>query len=219
MLNADGVDMSSVRHGLAEDCFIYCADDAVVVKSYGEHKSSDILARRNVILTKKSALKVGTESEADMDDITFIDNEVVESDRGMTLYVEDGVTVRDVRYINNCFEYHIPDARQRLIDFYIWDRRGGGNVINVLVKDCEADMRWPRPSTIAGLDENNEFKGVHFENFRLEGRVAKTLAEADVVVEVYSPQDVRRPHVHDVTVDGETWNPGLLVEREARPCR
>jgi hypothetical protein len=201
VLNADGIDLSSVRGGLVEDCFTYAADDAIVVKSYGRYESRDILARRNVVLTKKSALKVGTETEADITNVTFIDNEVIESDRGMSVYVEDGSTIRNVEYLNNRFEYPWPDARQRLVDIYVWNRaNGGGRIENVLIKDCEADVRWPRPSTIIGYDEKNSVSGVHFENFRLAGKLCETLREADLLIDVLPFWDVRRPHVHDVEI-------------------
>lgn len=200
VLNADGVDLSSVRGGLVEDCFIYVADDAIVVKSYGKHQSHDILARNNVILTKKSALKIGTETEADISDVSFVDNEVVESDRGMSVYCEDGSTVRDISYVNNRFEGFYYDARQRLIDIYVWNRaNGGGNIKNVVIRDCEADVKWPRPSTIIGYDENNGVSGVHLENFRLAGKVCENLEDANMLIDVLPFWDVRRAHVRDVT--------------------
>lgn len=200
VLNADGIDLSSVRGGLVEDCFTYVADDAIVVKSYGKYESRDILARRNVILTKKSALKIGTETEADIADVTFIDNEVVESDRGMSVYCEDGSTVRNITYINNRFEGFYYDARQRLVDIYVWNRNnGGGHIENVLIKDCEADVKWPRPSTIMGYDDENGVSGVHFDNFRLEGKVCGSFEDADMLIDVLPFWDVRRAHVRDVT--------------------
>lgn len=203
VLNADGIDLSSVRTGLVEDCFTYVADDAIVVKSYGKYESRDIVARRNVILTKKSALKVGTETEANITNVTFSDNEVIESDRGMSVYCEDGAVVRGVKYLDNRFESHWPDARQRLVDIYVWNRaNGGGRIEDVLIKDCQADVRWPRPSTLIGYDEKNFISAVRFENYRYAGKVCRTLEDADVVIDVLPFWDVRRAHVHNVTFSG-----------------
>lgn len=200
VLNADGIDLSSVRGGLVEDCFTYVADDAIVVKSYGKYESRDIVARRNVILTKKSALKVGTETEANITNVTFSDNEVVESDRGMSVYCEDGAVVRGVKYLDNRFESPWPDARQRLVDIYVWNRaNGGGRIEDVLVKDCEADILWPRPSTIIGYDDKNFVSGVRFENFRLAGKVCENPQDAHMLIEVLPFWDIRRPHVRNVT--------------------
>src|SRR5207247_328568 len=89
VLNADGFDITSCRHAVVEDCFHYCSDDAAVVKSCEGRPVTDVLVKGNILMTKKSALKIGTETEADISDVTFIDNDVVESDRGMTLSCED----------------------------------------------------------------------------------------------------------------------------------
>lgn len=217
VLNTDGFDISSSRNVIVENCFAYTSDDAVVIKSYGDKQASDIIVRGNVLLPKKSALKVGTETEADITNVTFIDNDVIECDRGMSLYVEDGSRLANVSYINNRFESYYPDARRRLLDFYIWDRNGGGRIENVLIKDCQADMKWPRSSTMIGLDGQNAIRGVRFENFRLAGKVCTSLEEADIFVEVYPYEDIRLPHVFDVTFEpkgAQKWNPALLGERE-----
>jgi len=216
VLNTDGFDVSSSRNVTVENCFAYTSDDAVVIKSYGDSETRDVTVRGNVLLPKKSALKVGTETEADIANVTFIDNDVVECDRGMSLYVEDGARVSNVAYINNRFESFYPDARRRLLDFYIWNRKGGGNIENVLIKDCVADTRWPLPSTMIGLDEENAIRGVRFENFTLAGKVCTSLEDADVIVDVYPFEDVRRPHVFDITFEpeGAPWNPALLEKSE-----
>jgi hypothetical protein len=200
VLNTDGFDICSSRRVVLEDSFNYCSDDAAVIKSFGKIRASDITVRRNVFLTKKSALKVGTEGSADITNVAFVDNDVVECDRGMTLAVEDGALYSNIRYINNRFESPYPDARQRLIDFYVWNRSGGGRIQNVLIKDCQADVRWPRSSTLIGYDEKNFISGVRFENYRYAGKVCHTLEEADVVVDVLPFWDIRRPHVHNVTI-------------------
>jgi len=200
VLNTDGFDICSSRHVVLEDSFNYCSDDAAVVKSFPGIKASDIAVKRNVFLTKKSALKVGTESSADVTDVTFAENDVIECDRGMTLAVEDGATCRRIRYINNRFELPYRDARQRLIDFYIWNRSGGGRIQDVLIKDCRADARWPRSSTLIGYDEKNFISGVRFENYCYAGKTCECLEDADVVVDVLPFWDIRRAHVHDVTL-------------------
>ena len=46
-----------------------------------------------------------------MSGITFEDNDVLESDRGMALYVSDGTALSDVRYLNNRFERNHPDSK------------------------------------------------------------------------------------------------------------
>ena len=107
--NADGINPDSSRHILVEDTFFYCGDDAVAIKSTNRNGRFqdvyDITIRNNVMLTKKSALKVGTETHAaEMKDILFENNQVIESDRGMALYARDGTHMHNIRFIGNRFE-------------------------------------------------------------------------------------------------------------------
>jgi polygalacturonase len=81
VLNTDGINPDSSRHVLIEDSFFYCGDDAVAVKSTNRdgrfEDVYDITIRDNIMLTQKSALKVGTETHAaEMRDILFENNQV-----------------------------------------------------------------------------------------------------------------------------------------------
>jgi hypothetical protein len=182
---------------VVEDCFHYTSDDAVVVKSFADRPVADVTVRGNVLLSKKSALKIGTESAADISGVTFADNDVVECDRGMTLASEDGHTIRGTQYINNRFEEPYPDARRRLIDFYTWNRNGGGRIENTLIRDCVADVKWPRPSTL--FPASGPIEGVRFENFVLAGQVCRNLREADLLVDVLPCCDDRRANAREIT--------------------
>jgi hypothetical protein len=209
VLNGDGFDVCSGRDILIEDSFQYVSDDAAVVKSCKDRPVERVTVRGCVFLSKKSALKVGTEADADISDVMFADNDVIEADRGMTLASEDGHIIRNTRYINNRFEMPYPDARTRLIDFYTWNRNGVSSIENTLVKDCVADVRWPRPSTL--FPASGPINGVHFENFVLEGKVCHNLREADVLVDGLPCSDDRRANVRAITFKPGGPHAGNLV--------
>jgi len=211
VLNADGITVDSSQRVRIEDVFNYCADDAACVKVCvaGAPPVSDVVFRGGVYLTKKSALKIGTETYAGVSDVTFADNDVIECDRGMTLACEDGAVIRNTRYINNRFEMPYPDARKRLIDFYTWNRTGGGTIENTLIKDCVADRKWPRPSTL--FPASGPVNGVHFENFAVEGKVCRSLRDADLLVDTLPCNDDRRADARNITFDkGMPVNLALL---------
>lgn len=97
--NTDGFDPDASRNLLIENCFAYCSDDNVAVKTTGYSDylgdAEDITVRGCVFLTKKSSLKVGTETRGTrMSNITFEDNDVLEPTCGMALYVSDGTAER-----------------------------------------------------------------------------------------------------------------------------
>ena len=174
VLNTDGINPDSSRHVLVEDTFFYCGDDAVAIKSTNRQGRFedvyDITIRNNVMLTQKSALKVGTETHAaEMKDILFENNQVIESDRGMSLYARDGTHMHDIRFIRNRFERPFPDYQQRLIDFRITERYGLSRISDVLIKDNIVDERWSQPSLIKGLSEDHDISNVLFENFVYAG--------------------------------------------------
>jgi len=188
--NTDGFDPDASSHVLIEDCFAYCSDDSSAVKCVGYdgiyRDVEDIVIRGNVFLTKKSALKVGTESRtAVMKDITFEDNDVLMADRGMTLYCRDGATYSNIRYINNRFENFYPDIKQRLLDFHIRDRDGKGHIRDVLIRDCRADVHWPQMSTICGYDSAHIVSNVRFENFTVGGKLCRNAEDANLDIQNY----------------------------------
>jgi len=185
--NTDGFDPDASSHVLIENCFAWCGDDAVAVKSAGydgiNRDVEAVTVRGCVFLTRKSALKIGTESRtARFRDIAFEGNDVLLCDRGMTLYCYDGATYENIRFVDNRFEQCYPDIKQRLADFAIRNRGGRGCIRNVLIRNCSADRPWPQPSTLRGLDAEHTIRGVRFENFRIAGTVCRSAEEARLLV-------------------------------------
>jgi pectate lyase len=174
--NTDGFDPDASRRVLIENCFAYCGDDNVAVKSTGTmgylQDVADITVRNNVFLTKKSALKVGTESNADvMKNITFENNDVLEADRGMTLYCYDGAVYENIRYINNRFERTHPDRCQCGIHFRIRRRTKesrSGIMKQILIKDCSFSHAFPNLAQMTGLNDDHMIE-LTIENLTIEG--------------------------------------------------
>jgi len=173
--NTDGFDPDSSIHVLLEDNFALCNDDTVAIKTTNNsgllRNVEDVTVRGNVFISQASALKIGTESRAEyMRDITFIDNDVLECDRGMSLYCRDGAVYSDIKYINNRFERLFIEDRRSLIHFYIEQRFGRGHIRDVLIKDCTALVPWPSASDLKGLDAGHTISNVRIENLVVAGR-------------------------------------------------
>lgn len=187
VLNTDGINPDSSRHVLIENSFFYCGDDAVAVKSTNRggkfEDVYDITIRNNVMLTQKSALKVGTETHArEMKDILFENNQVIESDRGMALYARDGTHMHNIRFVGNRFEEPFPDYQQRLIDFRMSKRHGLSRISDILIKDNVADEKWSQSSQMVGLDEEHGVSNVVFENLTYAGKHCRSEEDADLYV-------------------------------------
>ena len=185
VFNTDGINPDSSRHVLIEDTLFYCGDDAVAVKSTNRNGRFedvfDITIRNNIMLTKKSALKVGTETHAThMRDILFENNQVIESDRGMSLYARDGTYMHDIRFVGNRFERPYPDHKRRLIDFQITKRHGLSRISNILIKDNIADVRWLLPPRIRGFSGEHDISNVVFDNLVYAGKHCLSAEDCDI---------------------------------------
>jgi polygalacturonase len=115
--NFDGWDPDASRKILIESCFGWAGDDNVAIKCVGKSNPKilddveDITIRNCVFLTKKSSLKIGTETRcAKIKHIVFENNDIIESDRAMAIDVQDKAFVNDVLFKNNRIEYYYPDA-------------------------------------------------------------------------------------------------------------
>lgn len=187
--NTDGFDPDAVRNMLIEDCFTYCGDDNVAIKTTGNSGYIDdvdgVTVRGCVFLTKKSSLKVGTETKGQcMRNIIFENNDVIESDRGMALYVSDGALVSDISYINNRFERNYKDSKQAGIHFVVNRRNANsklGRMCTILIKDCLYEVAFPRKSEIKYPGPENGID-VTIENLIIEKRKVLSASDADITV-------------------------------------
>ncbi len=185
--NTDGFDPDASRNVLIDHCFAYCNDDNIAIKTTNNlnlNQNLDSITVKNcVFLTRKSSMKVGTESKAaKMSNILFENNDVVLCDRGMVLYCYDGARFENIRFINNRFENCYSKERQRPIHFVIKERYGKGSIENVLIKDCVFYKSFPKPSEILGLDESNRIKNLAIENLVIENKKVTSLKEGDIEI-------------------------------------
>jgi len=189
--NTDGFDPDCSKNVTIKNCFAYCSDDNIAIKTtknaVGKGDIENITVKNCVFLTKKSSLKVGTETQGErMSNITFEDNDVVESDRGMALYCSDGATMENIKYINNRFERSYPDSKRCGIHFVLNQRNEkskAGVIRNVLVKDCTFGASFPRNSEVKGINEQYKVSDITFENLVIEGVKCTNAKEANMKVE------------------------------------
>ena len=173
--NTDGFDPDASRDVLLENSFALCSDDNVAVKTSGNSgllgDVRRITVRGCVFITKKSSLKVGTETRGKvMEDILFENNDVLEFDRGMAVYVSDGAKVRNLRYVGNRFERVAKDVyydngpsdrykvkgKETGIEFVVKGRNKNsriGSIEGLVVERCRYEKPFPRESTIKSVPD------------------------------------------------------------------
>ena len=105
--------------------------------------TSDITVTHSIVSTRKSAVKIGTESLADFTSITFDRIEAFDVDRGCALYAKDGGTVRDVIWRNirlRFFDCLKEDLDGRFFDLEISNRTGLGHLENIVIENIQAEV-------------------------------------------------------------------------------
>ena len=152
----DGWDPDSSSDILIENSFGWAGDDIVAIKctGYGENQVKipnveRITIRNNVFLTKKTGLKIGTETYCErMQNIIFENNDIIESDRVMGINVRDGALVNEVLFKNIRAEFCHPDRKQTGINFYITKRNRDtsslGKIQKITLQDCTFEMAFPK---------------------------------------------------------------------------
>jgi hypothetical protein len=99
--NNDGIDPDSCRDVRISGCYIEGGDDAIVIKTtakaariYGD--CEDIMVTDCQLVSRGSALKIGTETHAAIRNCQFSHCIIQKSNRGVGIWVRDGGTVENI---------------------------------------------------------------------------------------------------------------------------
>jgi hypothetical protein len=185
LANTDGFDPDASSNVTIQNSFAYCGDDNVAIKITQENGlrtlTSDITVQHCVFLTRKSSLKVGTESRGStIKNILFQNNDVILSDRGMALYCSDGAVYENILYVNNRFEENYADSKQMGIHFSINKRNADsrpGIMKNILIDSARFYQPFPKPSEITGLDEEHTIS-LTIRNFFVDDKKITSLPQS-----------------------------------------
>lgn len=157
MPNTDGIVIDACERVSIRNCRIATADDGIVLKTSKGPDGLPVGACRNIIVescrieSRSCALKIGTESFGDFEDISFQDCDIEQSNRALGIFSRDGGHVRNIVHRNIRI-----DARETPDGFW-----GSGEAITINVVDR-------RPGKPAGRVE-----GIVFENIsgQMEGAI------------------------------------------------
>ncbi|MBD8892287.1 glycoside hydrolase family 28 protein [Roseibium litorale] len=157
MPNTDGIVIDACTNVTINACNIATADDGVVLKTSAKSDGQpagicrSITASNCVIESRSCALKLGTESFGNFENIQFVDCKIVRSNRALGIFSRDGGAVRNV-----LFQRIDIDCEETPEGFW-----GSGEAITV---NC-IDRRKTNP---AGTVENLVFEDI---TGRMEGAI------------------------------------------------
>ncbi|GLI64175.1 hypothetical protein VaNZ11_007366, partial [Volvox africanus] len=100
--NNDGIDIDGSSHVTILQSHITTADDAVCLKgtSGGRRAVRHILVSNCTLQSRSAAVKLGSETRAEMSNITFSYLKVLDSNRGLAIQLRDHGNIRDVAFRN-----------------------------------------------------------------------------------------------------------------------
>lgn len=102
--NTDGIDPDSSKNIVIRNCYIEAADDAIVLKTTKNNDKygciSNVEVYNNTLISTSAAIKIGTESNRDFNDIYFHDNKIIDSNRGISIQLRDGASISNLVFEN-----------------------------------------------------------------------------------------------------------------------
>lgn len=109
MANTDALDLDSCQQVQISNCSLSAADDALCIKTTAkpvhlQRKAQQIVITNCLLRSKSCALKIGTETFADIEDISVSNCAIYDSNRGIGLISRDGGAFRRIQFSNITFQ-------------------------------------------------------------------------------------------------------------------
>ncbi|MFQ3550026.1 MAG: glycosyl hydrolase family 28 protein [Armatimonadota bacterium] len=157
--NTDGINPDSSSNISISNYFGYCGDDAFAVKTtryQGSPKpSKNIHIKDSLVMTRKTAFKIGTETHADISDVYIENVEAVNSARGIAIWLNDGSNISNINYNNltlDLREYVGESMSGEPLRFAIGSRTGIGKLSDITIDNM--NVKSPGASVISGKSES-----------------------------------------------------------------
>jgi len=178
---ADGFDPDNSKDVSIRSVFVHSNDDAIAVKATtAGSNTARITLRWAVLSTKKSMLKVGTESLSDIEAVSFQDVQGFSIDRALVLYAYDGGRFEEIAWkrvrISSFYPYTDELKAGAVLDFETKNRSGLSLLRNISLEDIEVDQV-VGTSLLHGVP-GASIQGVKVSNLTL--KVGKPIRETDL---------------------------------------
>ena len=173
--NNDGIDVDGGRRICITGCNINSEDDAIVLKSFVREKVSDIVIADCILSSTCSAIKIGTETVGNFENIS-ISNCVIYGSRGINLYSVDGSDVNNITISN----ISLRDCKS-VIQLRVGDRlrpyqmpkdqqlTKAGRLRNIMMSNIQATGVQESQDFISGIPghpiENIDLSNIHISYF------------------------------------------------------
>ncbi len=212
--NSDGIDPDHSKNLKIKNCIISTADDCIVLKTtnysekYGNCENIEV---SNCILKSTcAAIKIGTESFNDFNNIYVHDCNIIDTNRGISIMLRDGASLNNARFENIKVQAHLVNplfwwGRSEVVSITNIKRNKDsilGNVNNLVFKNIDSTSE--NGITIVGENLEN----ITLDNIKLNisKKTKWPKKDLDLRPSVYNVLD---GSFHDLYVKG---SPKLVIK-------
>lgn len=175
-VNADGIDICSSSNVTISDSMIVTADDSIVLKTIPRNGKKtnpcqNITVTNCILSSSSTALMIGTETHADINNVLFNNCVIRNSNKGFGINVQDGATVSNVVFSNLTIETNRRHwnwwGSAEMCKFILSKRTASstlGIIKDIVVENIIAKVRGT--STITG-HADQPLKNISFSNVQV----------------------------------------------------
>lgn len=174
--NSDGLDIDGCKNVTISDCIIETGDDAICLKTTKSNKGTrdceNIVVTNCVLSSSSCALKLGTESYGNFNQIIFSNCTIYNTNRGLGIFIRDGGIASNIIFTNiimTCNRKPVgwwgsADAFR----FVVLKRNENskiGRIENIFINNVIANVQGT--SIIAGFENTETIKNVTLKDINL----------------------------------------------------
>lgn len=152
LANCDGIDPDHCQNVKIKNCYIEAADDCIVFKTTSNAKKygpcKDIEVSNCTLISTSAAIKFGTESVSDFQNIYIHDCKIEKSNRGIAFQLRDEGNIENIRFEN-------IDIQTRMFSPIEWWGKGEPIVITAVKR---------KESSPVGYIKNISFKNFNIKS-------------------------------------------------------
>ncbi|WP_337102549.1 RICIN domain-containing protein [Paenibacillus sp. YIM B09110] len=184
-IHGDGFDIVNTSHAVVDQCFAYTGDDVYDAKSSTEEPMTDVVFKNSVAFTESAGTKVGMQGQAAVSDIWFINIDVIQGYRGISVDHDQGngvwdglhfIDIRTERIYNNG-----TSGQFRTAPILIWSAKYGssevGPISNVEIIGCSFEDTRGFTSYIQGYDSTSKVSNVTIRDLKMNGSYVTNASE------------------------------------------
>jgi polygalacturonase len=171
--NNDGLDIESCQRVYVTGCNINSEDDSIVLKTLTRTPCKDIVISDCIISGLKSAIKTGTESIGDFENIT-IANCTIYGTRGISILAVDGGNVNNITVSNismrDTYGVIVMRLGERLRPYAVVESeqpKTAGTFKNIMISNVQAINVTESNDFISGI-EGYKIANITLNNIRIE---------------------------------------------------